>query len=120
MCTIGVLRFGDGDYGLFKNKDFARSLFDDQVTLEPSVFGVSGLATWAGSDPSLDEFSGFSIGASSHGLLCCDANVRTVPVTRTTTISSRSLSEATLASSAPLRPLPMRSRDIRTTGGTSC
>jgi len=79
MCTIGVLRFSDGSYALFKNKDFGRPAFDDQIALEPSVFGVSGLATWAGSDPSTDEFSGFSIGANAHGLLCCDANVRTIP-----------------------------------------
>lgn len=79
MCTIGVVRFGDGSYALFKNKDFGRPSFDDQIVLEPSVFGVAGLATWAGDDPLLDEFSGFSIGANAHGLLCCDANVKTVP-----------------------------------------
>jgi hypothetical protein len=79
MCTIGVVRFGDGSYGLFKNKDFGRPSFNDQIVLEPSVFGVSGLVTWAGDDPSLDEYSGFSIGANAHGLLCCDANVKTIP-----------------------------------------
>ena len=79
MCTIGVLRFSDGSYALFKNKDFGRPVFEDQIVLEPSVFGVSGLATWAGDDASVDEFSGFSIGANAHGLLCCDANVRTIP-----------------------------------------
>lgn len=79
MCTIGVLRFDDGGYAVFKNKDFARLAFDDRVTVEPSVFGVAGLATWAGDDASRDEFSGISIGANAHGLLCCDANVKTVP-----------------------------------------
>lgn len=79
MCTIGVVRFSDGSYALFKNKDFGRPSFDDQIVLEPSVFGVAGLATWAGDDPLLDEFSGFSIGANAHGLLCCDANVKTIP-----------------------------------------
>ncbi len=79
MCTTGVLRFGDGSYALFKNKDFGRPSFDDRVVLEPTVFGVAGLATWAGRDASLDEFSGFSIGANARGLLCCDANVRTLP-----------------------------------------
>ncbi|MEA2011360.1 MAG: hypothetical protein U9N78_11705 [Actinomycetota bacterium] len=79
MCTIGAMRFGDGSYALFKNKDFGRPSFDDQIVLEPSVFGVSGLVTWTGDDPSLDEFSGFSIGANAHGLLCCDANVKMVP-----------------------------------------
>ena len=79
MCTIGVLRFEDGSYGLFKNKDFARPSFDDQIVVERSVFGVSGLVTWAGSDTVVDDFSGFSIGANAEGLLCCDANVRTIP-----------------------------------------
>jgi len=79
MCTIGAIRFPDGSYALFKNKDFGRARFDDIVSLDPGVFGVAGLATWAGGDSSLDEFSGFSIGANAHGLLCCDANVRTLP-----------------------------------------
>jgi hypothetical protein len=79
MCTTGVLRFGDGSYAVFKNKDFGRSSFDDRLTLEPAVFGITGLATWAGKDVSLDRFSGFSIGVNAHGLLCCDTNVRTLP-----------------------------------------
>jgi len=78
MCTIGVLRFTDGTYALFKNKDFGRPRFDDRITLERDIFGVTGLATFARDDPDSDEFSGFSIGANSSGLLCCDANVRTV------------------------------------------
>ena len=78
MCTTGVLRIGEGDYLLFKNKDFGRSHFDDRLVTEPGVFGVRGVITWAGSDPDLDEFSGFSIGANEHGLLCCDSNVRTL------------------------------------------
>ena len=72
MCTTGVLRIGDGDYLLFKNKDFGRTHFDDRLVTDPDVFGVRGVSTWAGTDPSLDEFSGFSIGANEHGLLCCD------------------------------------------------
>ena len=78
MCTTGVLRIGDGDYLLFKNKDFGRTHFDDRLVMEPGVFGVRGVSTWAGTDPELDEFSGFSIGANEHGLLCCDSNVRTL------------------------------------------
>ncbi len=78
MCTTGVLRFGDGDYLLFKNKDFGRTHFDDRLVTEPGVFGVRGVSTWAGTDPELDEFSGFSIGANEHGLFCCDSNVRTL------------------------------------------
>ena len=30
MCTIGTLRIGD-EYLLFKNKDFGREIFEDQV-----------------------------------------------------------------------------------------
>ena len=78
MCTTGVLRLGDGDYLLFKNKDFGRAHFDDRLITEPDVFGVRGVTTWAGTDPDLDQFSGFSIGANQHGLLCCDSNVRTL------------------------------------------
>ena len=78
MCTTGVLRIGKGDYLLFKNKDFGRTHFDDRLVTEPDVFGVRGVSTWAGTDPDLDEFSGFSIGANEHGLLCCDSNVRTL------------------------------------------
>ena len=78
MCTTGVLRLGAGDYLLFKNKDFGRTHFDDRLVTEPSVFGVRGVTTWAGTDPDADQFSGFSIGANAHGLLCCDSNVRTL------------------------------------------
>ena len=78
MCTTGVMRIGDGDYLLFKNKDFGRTHFDDRLVTEPAVFGVRGVSTWAGTDGDLDEFSGFSIGANEHGLLCCDSNVRTL------------------------------------------
>lgn len=73
-----MIRLSSGDYALFKNKDFGRSQFDDRVVLERDVFGVCGMTTWAGEDPNLDQFSGFSIGANSHGLLCCDSNVVTL------------------------------------------
>lgn len=78
MCTIGVLRLAEDDYVLFKNKDFVRDEFDDRLVVEPEVFGISGVTTWAGSDPDADVFSGFSIGANDKGLLCCDSNVRTL------------------------------------------
>lgn len=78
MCTTGVVRLPDG-YVLFKNKDFGRTHFDDRIVVEREVFGVEGITTWAGSDPEADRFSGFSIGANAHGLLCCDSNVRTLP-----------------------------------------
>jgi hypothetical protein len=61
-----------------KNKDFGRTHLDDQIVLDETVFGVRGMTTWAGTDPALDEFSGFSIGANRHGLLCCDSNVVTL------------------------------------------
>ncbi|MCY3539348.1 MAG: hypothetical protein F4Y75_06100 [Acidimicrobiia bacterium] len=79
MCTTGFLRLGTDDYLLFKNKDFGRRHFDDRIVLEPDVFGVEGIVTWAGTDPDADVFSGFSIGANSSGLLVCDSNVRTLP-----------------------------------------
>ncbi len=79
MCTTGFLRLGPDDYLLFKNKDFGRDAFDDRLVLETDVFGVEGITTWFGTDPNLDRFSGFSIGANSSGLLVCDSNVRTLP-----------------------------------------
>ena len=79
MCTTGVLRLGPADYLLFKNKDFGRHHFDDRLVVDRDVFGVEGITTWASDDPDADEFSGFSIGANRHGLLCCDSNVRTLP-----------------------------------------
>ena len=79
MCTTGVLRLGPEEFILFKNKDFGRPHFDDRIVLEPEVFGVEGITTWAGTDPELDRFSGFSIGANAAGVLACDSNVRTLP-----------------------------------------
>ena len=79
MCTTGALRTGPDEYLIFKNKDFGRPSFEDRLVVEPDVFGVAGITTWAGTDPDLDEFSGFSIGANRHGLLVCDSNVRTLP-----------------------------------------
>jgi hypothetical protein len=78
MCTTGVLRFADGSYALFKNKDFGRAHLDDRVWLDRDLFGVLGMTTWAGDDPSNDQYSGFSIGANRHGVLCCDSNVVTL------------------------------------------
>ncbi|MCE2527787.1 MAG: hypothetical protein J4G00_09685 [Actinomycetia bacterium] len=78
MCTTGALRTDTG-YLLFKNKDFGRVSFEDLLVVEQDVFGIAGVETWAGTDPDLDRFSGFSVGANRHGLLCCDSNVRTVP-----------------------------------------
>lgn len=77
MCTIGVLRLDD-EYILFKNKDFVRPHFDDRLVVEHEVFGAMGTTSWADTDNNSDHFSGFSLGANASGLLCCDANVRTV------------------------------------------
>jgi hypothetical protein len=78
MCTTGVLRLADGSYALFKNKDFGREHLDDRIWMDDALFGVLGMTTWAGDDPLLDEYSGFSIAANAHGLLCCDSNVVTL------------------------------------------
>lgn len=67
------------DYLLSRNKDFGRHHFNDRLTLSRDVFGVRGISTWAGSDPSTDRFSGFSIRANRHGLFCADSNVREEP-----------------------------------------
>lgn len=78
MCTTGVRRWADGTYALFKNKDFGRRHLDDRIRLDAGVFGVLGMTTWAGDDPAADQYSGLSIGANRHGLLCCDSNVVTL------------------------------------------
>lgn len=78
VCTTGVLHFSDGSYALFKNKDFGRTHLDDRLWLDGNLFGVLGMTTWAGDDPLKDEYSGFSIGANSSGLLVCDSNVVTL------------------------------------------
>jgi hypothetical protein len=73
-----VLHFADGSYALFKNKDFGRLHLDDRLWIDQELFGVLGMTTWAGEDPTKDEYSGFSIGANSRGLLVCDSNVVTL------------------------------------------
>lgn len=78
MCTTGVVRFADGSYALFKNKDFGRTHLDDRLWLDRDLFGVLGMTTWAGDDPEKDEYSGFSVGANAAGLLVCDSNVVTL------------------------------------------
>ncbi|HAQ24101.1 MAG TPA: hypothetical protein DCR10_11170 [Acidimicrobiaceae bacterium] len=79
MCTTGALRIHDGSYLLFKNKDFGRPSFEDKLFVSRDCFGVCGTSSWAEADSSGDEFSGFSIGANSHGLFCADSNVREEP-----------------------------------------
>ena len=79
MCTTGALRLSDGSYLLFKNKDFGRERFEDRLDVSEEAFGVAGTSTWDREDCSADVFSGYSIGANRHGLLCADSNVREEP-----------------------------------------
>ena len=79
MCTTGALRLSDGSYLLFKNKDFGRANFEDRLDVSQEAFGVVGTPTWDREDCSTDVFSGYSIGANRHGLLCADSNVREEP-----------------------------------------
>ncbi len=99
MCTTGALRTETG-YLLFKNKDFGRASFDDLLVIEEGVFGIAGVETWAGDDPDLDRFSGFSLGANRHGLLVCDSNVRTVPGLNYDLLTEIALREGTDVTSA--------------------
>lgn len=79
MCTIGAKILQPGrEFILFKNRDFTRRQFDDQVVLTDQAFGVLGVETWDGHDPANDRFSGFSLGFNGQ-LACCDSNVKTVP-----------------------------------------
>ena len=78
MCTTGAKIFRAGhEFVLFKNRDFTRDIFNDRIELTDSHFGVRGLATWDGTDPTKDVFSGYSIGFNRH-LACCDSNVKTI------------------------------------------
>jgi len=79
VCTTGALRLSDGSYLLFKNKDFGRANFEDRLDVSQEAFGVVGTPTWDREDCSTDVFSGYSIGANRHGLLCADSNVREEP-----------------------------------------
>ncbi len=79
MCTIGALRLNANEYFLFKNKDFVRDSFEDQLITSQEIVGIKGVSTWANVDSQPDHFSGISIGANQYGLFCCDANVREEP-----------------------------------------
>lgn len=63
---------------MFKNKDFGRTRLDDRCWLDEDRFGVMGMTTWAAAGDEPDRYSGFSIGANRHGMLCCDSNVATL------------------------------------------
>ena len=75
MCTIGVTRLAADEHVLFKNKDFPRASFEDQIVVERGVCGIAGVATWSDPNPATDHFSGISVGGNAAGLLCADANV---------------------------------------------
>ena len=78
-CTIGARIIKPGhEFVLFKNKDLPRESFDDQLVVEPMLFGVLGLHIPAGSPSGEDILSGFSIGANSAGVCACNSHVRSV------------------------------------------
>ncbi len=79
MCTTGAIIFCEDEYVLFKNKDFAKKHFKDHLVIEHDLWGASGTETFAEEDAVKEVFSGLSIGANSHGLLCCDSHVNYEP-----------------------------------------
>jgi len=78
MCTIGAKVFSKGNYVLFKNKEFGKTLFEDRVVLKDSHLGIEGVWSWDREETNNEDFSGYSFGFNSKGLLCTDANVRMV------------------------------------------
>ena len=80
MCTTGAIIFCEDEYVLFKNKDFAKKHFKDNLVVEANLWGASGTETFAEEDITKEVFSGLSIGANSHGLLCCDSHVNYEPL----------------------------------------
>jgi len=96
-CTIGAKLLEQGhEYVLFKNKDLSRETFDDQLVVEPCVFGVRGLHLPAGRALSTDVLSGFSIGVNGHGVSACNSHVRSIE----TGGNYDDLTEAAVASSS--------------------
>ena len=78
-CTIGAKIFEPKKwYVLFKNKDFTRSVFQDNLLIEPNIFGIRGTISWAEKSQVHDTFSGLSIGLNNSLLLCADANIKTL------------------------------------------
>lgn len=75
MCTIGAILLSCDEYLLFKNKDFGQTDFEERVAYSPSLFEALGVESFDKTDDSPVVFSGISIGANEHGLLCCDAHV---------------------------------------------
>lgn len=78
-CTIGAKLFEPGEwFVVFKNKDFKRTNFEDDLLLERDIFGIRGIRTWGASSSEDDVFSGLSLGTNSRSLFCADANIKTL------------------------------------------
>jgi hypothetical protein len=82
-CTIGAKILKPGEWFIaFKNKDFRRAQFEDDLMLEEDIFGIKGTPAWGQSSPAGEEerhtFSGLSLGINSHSLFCADANIKTL------------------------------------------
>ncbi|MCD6360031.1 MAG: hypothetical protein J7M38_04140 [Armatimonadetes bacterium] len=78
-CTIGAKILEPGrEFVLFKNKDFPRERFTDQLVIEPTLFGVRGLHIPAVDPGDRDILSGFSIGVNDRGVCACNSHVRSV------------------------------------------
>jgi hypothetical protein len=78
-CTIGARILDPGrEFILFKNKDLPRESFEDQLVIEPNVFGVAGLHIPFEEADGEDVRSGFSIGANSSGVCACNSHVRSI------------------------------------------
>ena len=63
---------------MFKNKDFKRTSFEDDLMLEKDIFGIRGTQNWGSLGREEVSFSGLSLGVNSHSLFCADANIKTL------------------------------------------
>ncbi|MGB1238129.1 MAG: carcinine hydrolase/isopenicillin-N N-acyltransferase family protein [Pseudomonadales bacterium] len=79
MCTTGAIVLAENDWLLFKNKDFSKASFSDELMLETALFGVRGTESFSEENAEGEVFSGLSIGANRYGLLCCDSHVSFIP-----------------------------------------
>ena len=78
-CTIGAKIFDPGGwFVMFKNKDFKRSIFEDDLLLERDIFGIRGTRAWGSPGHEDVAFSGLSLGINGHSLFCADANIKTL------------------------------------------
>ncbi len=78
-CTIGAKIFEPGEwFAVYKNKDFKRKAFEDDLLVEEDIFGIRGTQTWGGSGAEVEAFSGLSLGLNGHYLFCADANIKTL------------------------------------------